>query len=57
MHSLQIRHCTVSARVDKSDDHDLGNMDALNTDGFETGIVQFRREEWQDSYPLLSSDL
>ena len=38
MRSLQIRHCTVSARVDKSGDHDLGNMDALNTDGFETGI-------------------
>ena len=36
--ALQIRHCSVSARVDKSDDHDLGNMDAFNTDGLKPGI-------------------
>ena len=36
--SVQIRHCSVSARVDKSDDHDLGNMDAFNTDGRKTNI-------------------
>lgn len=31
--ALQVRFCSVSARVDQAPDHDLGNLDAFNTDG------------------------
>lgn len=32
---LEVRFCSVSARVDQAPDHDLGNLDAFNTDGFD----------------------
>ncbi|CAJ1364548.1 unnamed protein product [Effrenium voratum] len=32
---LEVRHCSVTARVDKAPDHDLENLDAFNTDGFD----------------------
>lgn len=30
---LEVRYCSVSARVDQAPYHDLGNLDAFNTDG------------------------
>ena len=30
---LEVRFCSVSARVDKAPEHNLGNLDAFNTDG------------------------
>ena len=30
---LEVRFCSVSARVDQAPYHDLGNLDAFNTDG------------------------
>mmetsp|Transcript_9630 Transcript_9630/g.21401 ORF Transcript_9630/g.21401 Transcript_9630/m.21401 type:complete len:467 (-) Transcript_9630:61-1461(-) len=32
---LEVRFCSVSARVDKAPEHNLGNLDAFNTDGFD----------------------
>jgi len=32
---LEVRYCSVSARVDQAPYHDLGNLDAFNTDGFD----------------------
>ena len=30
---LEVRFCSVSARVDNAPEHNLGNLDAFNTDG------------------------
>ena len=34
---LEVRFCSVSARVDKAPEHNLGNLDAFNTDGLLDG--------------------
>lgn len=50
---LEVRFCSVSARVDQAPYHDLGNLDAFNTDG-SLAVWKFE-SQWANQIPWFFS--